>query len=408
MDHNGSNYLKSLNQNQITIPCLVLCAVIALIIGFLPILPSGITLLFRPAFIFICLLIPRAFHYSMTKAGKALIAYLLYLGAIYFAHDLTHSAFMNYVAMVLFGVFFIFATLRIWSKREIRLLIHVLILATAFCAVVVLIDNEDIRQMNIVGDVSFLGRTRNRNAIGYSMVPGALCCVLIMLHDPKTRWHARLLPYLACFLVVGFTIIGTAARSASLAFLIGSFLIVWESAHNSRSLRGQLGAQVLIIGLSALAIYLLVNYTSDTTSARVFENLDDKSGREELWGFAWELIHARPWFGGGFDYWDNMGGSSLYTHNTYLMIMVISGYVGAGFLTLFLGSALLELISCRNYIPLAFFVELALHVYSETGLDYYAYIPLTFAYIIYQYLRNQNPKIGTVFESTRPARRKIG
>lgn len=394
-----ANHTIDMNSRDISVPCFAFCLLIVLIIGLLPLFSSKVTLLFRPVFIAACILFPRAFHYKLTKASKAIIIYIAYLGVIYSFHDITKSSTMNYFAMVLFGLMFILATQRIWTKREIRLFLYAVIIVSAFVAVVILIENEDVRRMNIEGDVDFFGHLRNRNSMGYSLVPGALCCILLLIHNPHLRGSLRSLPFLIVYLLCGYTIIATAARSASLSFLVGSFLIVWEQAHYSSSLHGRFGRQVIIIAVTAVVILLLVDLTSDTTSSRIFENLTDKSGREDLWEFAWDLIHKKPVFGGGFDYWDNMGGSPLYTHNTYLMIMVFSGYVGALFLTGFLGSVFFELLLSKNLIPLAFTVELFFHVYTETGLDYYAYIPLIYAYIIFQYIKNFGPKISRLFDT---------
>ena len=125
--------------------------------------------------------------------------------------------------------------------------------------------------------------------------------------------------------------------------------------------------------------------------------MTDDSGRGRLWDKAWDMIDENPVFGGGFDYWDDNSGESLGTHNTFLTIMVMSGYVGGILFALFLSAVFLDLLRVRNLIPLAFLMELLMHSYTESGMDYYAYIPLILALVLARYISYQSDDITSLF-----------
>ena len=387
-------------RRQISAPCIVLSAVLMLIVGFLPLLPRSFTILLRPAAILTCLVFADKIRYRMTYASKALLLFMAYLTAILLAHDLTSSAVTEYISMMLFAFFFIFETERVWSRREIRVIFVATAVAGFFCSIVLLNENESLRTMAGESELLFFGHLKNRNSMGFSIVPSALCSALLLFNDRKRRLPVLRSVYLASLIICGYTVIATGARTASLAMLIGVLLIVLEYTNRSGGARVRAARKIIVIILAAFVIYWLISFTEGTESARIFKDLDDKSGREDLWEFARQLIREKPVFGGGFDYWSDMHGEELGTHNTYYTIMVTSGYVGAVFLTLFLGAVVLELLSVRSLIPLAFVVELIGHTYSESSLDYYAYIPLILAYILYHYTKNHNRPIRTIFQES--------
>ena len=93
---------------------------------------------------------------------------------------------------------------------------------------------------------------------------------------------------------------------------------------------------------------------------------------------------------------DNSG-ESLGTHNTFLTVMVMSGYVGGVLFALFLIAVFLDLLRVRNLIPLAFLMELLMHSYTESGMDYYAYIPLILALVLARYISYQSDDITSLF-----------
>ena len=381
----------------ISLACYILCAIFFLIIGILPLLPGSFTQILRPLFILVSIVFP-CHYYHMGRASRMQLFYLLFFGIILISNELTGSAWRAYFSMVLFGLFFVFASQHVWNRREIVLILKSVIIAGAICAVVLLIDNRELLELNNTTDLIFFTSQKNRNAMAYSVAPASVCSAVFFVYGINGRFSiAKRLFYAATFTVCSFVVIATGARSASVAMMVGVFLIGWEWAREGKTAENSLFLKTFVVLISLAILWLLIRFTAGTSSERIFNDLGDVNGREGLWEFAKELIRQKPIFGGGFDYWDNMQGPSLGTHNTYLTIMVISGYTGAFFLTVLLATIVLELLSVRNLIPFAFIIELLLHTYSESSLDYYAYFPLVLAYILYSYIKYQNRDLSTLF-----------
>ena len=400
MEKNHQNQLLryTAGRRQVSVPCIALCAVFVLIVGFLPLLPRSFTIFLRPAAILTCFVFADKVRYRMSYASKALLLFMGYITAILLAHDLTSSALTDYISMLLFAFFFIIETEHVWTRREIRVIFVATALAGLCCSVVLLNENESLRTMAGKTELQFFGNLKNRNTMGFSIVPSVLCSTVLLFNDRKRKLPILRISYLASLIVCGYTVIATGARSAALSMMIGVLLIVLEFTNRSGDAKNRLLRRIFVAVLAVLAVYALINFTDGTESARIFKDLDNKSGREDLWEFSRQLIRKKPVFGGGFDYWRDMDGSSLGTHNTYYTIMVVSGYVGAFFLTVFLGAVLMELLSIHSLIPVAFVVELISHTYSESSMDYYAYIPLILAYMLYHYSKNQKRPIRTIFQ----------
>lgn len=384
-----------------TLPCYLLCAVFFLIVGVLPLLPGSFTQILRPLFIVSCFFPTFKQFYKQHMGSKMQIVYLVYLGIILLAYDLTKSSCRDYVSMLLFGLFFVLAAQIVWSKQEIRLILKTVAVAGLFCSVVLLIYNPELKTFSHDSTLSFFSAIKNRNTMAFSITPAVICSAIMLVFSEKGRISIRRLFYLAALLVSAFVVIASGARSASLSMMAGLFLVGWERAREGRTAEDRLWLKLGFVLLSIFILWCLIKLTDGTNSARIFKdlNVEDNNGREDLWAFAWDLIRQRPIFGGGFDYWINMNGDSLGTHNTFLTVMVVSGYVGAGILVAFLACICIELWSTRNLIPFAFIAELLCHTYSESTMDYYAYFPLVLAYILFSYIKYQNRDISSIFKT---------
>jgi len=395
---NGRGNLNGRTQGQdtLSVPCYMLCLLIVLVIGILPIVPGTVTQLLRPAFIGVCLLFLQKNRYPLPLGAKTAIIYHIYLGIILLYTDTSQSSVRSYFAMVLFCGFFVCAAQRVWSKREIRFILNITVFIGLFCAIVLLIGNPVLRTFNGSVELKFFHGVKNRNPIAFSLATCTLCSAFLLFYRQNKSVYLLIL-YALAFFIPALTTIATGGRSASLSMLVGTFLILWEKTQRGKTANSRIWKKLLLIMLAVLSVSVMMLITKDSNSARIFSNLSDSSGRDRLWDFAWELIKEKPVFGGGFSYWEDMGGSDLSTHNTYLLVMVISGWVGALFLTGFLGTMVLDLWKKRNFVLLAFIVELACHTYSESGMDYYAYLPLVISYILRQYLEYQSDSFDTLF-----------
>ena len=178
---------------------------------------------------------------------------------------------------------------------------------------------------------------------------------------------------------------------------VGAVLIMWQTTIDKGDYRKRFTSRAAIIAIFMIAFASAYFLAQGTSSERLFD-MDDDSGRSTLWDKAWELIDEKPILGGGFDYWSENSGEELGTHNTLLTIMVMSGYIGGILFLIFMVAALLDLLKARNLIPLAFLGELAMHSYTESGMDYYAYIPLIISFIIGRYLTYNTKKFKSDFK----------
>lgn len=390
----GKARLKSEYVNRkASLPCWTLCGVFALILGFLPALSGSITQVLRPIFILICLVFTG--RYYRLHSEKWQIVLLAYWFITLMLNPLTASAIRSYIALLLFGFFFVFAASRVWTAKEIRLIINTVAFATLFFSIVLIFSNEGIINKGDGVHISFFSFVCNRNSAAFGCVPGVLCAELGLLYGKGKK--ARRLIYLITTIIGLYVIFGLACRSAFVSVAVGAVLIMWQTTIDKGDYRKRFTSRATIITIFMIAFVSAYFLAQGTSSERLFD-MDDDSGRSTLWDKAWELIDEKPILGGGFDYWSENSGEELGTHNTLLTIMVMSGYIGGILFLIFMVAALLDLLKARNLIPLAFLGELAMHSYTESGMDYYAYIPLIISFIIGRYLTYNTKKFKSVFK----------
>lgn len=388
---NSNNLDNYYNSKKISLPCLILCAIFVLITAILRLLPSSLSQTFRPIFILACILFSQNYRYKLT-AEKWQLIIIAYLGVVLFANTLTSIAIVTYVSILLFGLFFVAASTRIWSKREIRFILYSLVIATLILSAIVLISNPNLITTG-ADKVYFLSQKMNRNTFGFAVVPGTLCLEIILLYSNAGK-QKKALGTIA-LLLYAYTVIALSCRSAVISVFLGSVLIYWHYTAEFYEGRNRRKKRFGFFALLIVAVIVLYFALQNTTGSRLFD-LKNDTGRALLREAAMELVVEKPVFGGGFDYWADSG-QTLATHNTLLTYMVASGYVGGALLAIFIISMLLECIKARNFISLAFLVELICHTLTESGMDYYAYIPMVLAYIILRYTQNSSHDIGGIF-----------
>lgn len=393
--------MKSMRQSRLTneyrceglsVQCWALCGVFLLILGFLPALPGVLTQTFRPAFILACILFPA--KYYKLHSEKWQIVLLIYWFLTLALNRITVSALKYYVAFALFGFFFIFAASRVWTRKEIKIIFNTVIVATFVLSVVLIISNNGIISHEDGMHISFFSFVCNRNTVAFGCVPGVLCATIGFFYGKKRKTYK-----LFCLSTVGlgtFSVFAIACRSAFVSLVLGVILIVWQTTKEKDNYRQRFVVRVVFLLLVLLVTILAYSLAQGTSSERLFD-LKDDSGRGEMWDKAWELIDEKPILGGGFDYWGTNSGEELGTHNTFLSIMVMSGYTGGVLFAIFLLAVFLDLLKVRNLIPIAFLAELAMHSYTESGMDYYAYIPLILAFILARYIAYQSRDLKTIF-----------
>ena len=384
--------------HRISFACLVLCGILALILGVQPKLPSSVTQLLRPAFIAICLLTLHLGGYYKLGAAKYQLLNLAYFTIIFFIFPIHSNAIMTYVSILLFILFFIFAANRKWSRKEIALILLAVVIACDIQALLILYSNPGLLRIGGSSHLDFLGVTVNRNPVAFAITPGTLCGMFVFLYGGNRKSVFSKLFYLMSCLVCSFAVFALGCRSAFLSAAAGLTCIVWQKTRDGVNYKEIFNRRVFAIMIILLVVFTAYKVSAGTYSERLFDFSDasDDSGRDVLWEEAWNCIDENPVFGNGFGYWEESG-HEMGTHNTFLTFMVSTGWVGGILLGWFLLMSLIEILKTRNLIPLSFMAELLLHSWTEPLMDYYAYVPLILAFILARYLQHKSNDLRTIF-----------
>lgn len=176
------------------------------LLAMLPKVPGSITKLFRPIYIAVAL-------FSISSSGmyglgstKLHVVNLLYYTVILLLHPMTSNAIVTYISMALFIVFFILAANRKWTRREITILIFAVLIACDLQAAIILYSNPSLLGDSGNQHVSFLGTIVNRNPIAFSITPGALCGMLLLLYDKRHKSAVRKGFYIVSCLTCSFAV----------------------------------------------------------------------------------------------------------------------------------------------------------------------------------------------------------
>ena len=337
--------------------------------------------------------------YQPNISMICLIALMAYYTLIFIANEMTNSAFRTYVSLILFGLFFIFAATRRWNKREINIIFKIAAIASFTFSVLFFKDHPDIMHSNAYNGFSYLSGRINVNTAAFSIVPGTLCSLALSLYSSKKTKKLVKIVYFTMFIFCMYLLLAFGARSAFFSAVAGTILISWD---RTKRIKG--GKKVLVAAIIILAFIFITGFakdlTEDTHASRLFnmDSITNGTGREEKADEAWELIHEKPLLGGGFDYWVNSGCDPLGTHNTFLTVMVASGWTGGILISIFWIAVFLELAKTKSWISMALIFEAFFHTCTESSMDYYAFIPLTLAYIFSNFTTVNRIPASKVFD----------
>lgn len=397
--HNKDRQQNNSRDYTVSFVCIVLSAILMLVLGVLPKIPSGITKLLRPAFIALCLITVQNSRYYKLGATKYHIVNLAYYTIIFLSFPINSETMESYISIMLFIFFFIFAANRQWTKRELFIILTVVIVACDIQSIILLTNNPGMLKNSSSQHLDFLGAVVNRNSPAYAITAGAFCGMFLLLYDRYKKSLIKDMFYLVSCLLCSFTIFAIGCRGAFVGAAVGLFCIMWQKTRDAGDYRERFWERVFAMVLVLVVLFTAMNISEGTYSSRLFDFGEEASdsGRDELWDAAWVLINEKPVFGGGFDYWTSTG-HVMGTHNTFLTFMVSTGWVGGILLGFFLLMALLEMFKTRNLIPLAFMATFFMHSWAEPGMDYYAYVPLILAFVITRYLQYKNKDLQTLFE----------
>lgn len=390
---------KELNRidREVTIPAFVLCTIIALVLGITPMVPSAITKILKPIMIGICFLIPGKYAYKANKTITFFAIYLFYMTLVFLSHDITSATFNGWMSAILFGVFFIVVSQRMWGTKEILFIFITAFFASLLYTALLHHYNHDLYHASEA--LMFHGEEINANAAVYTICPGALCGVVLFLYDnKKEKYYAAkktviLVGVLLCF----YTLICLGQRGAFFSFSIGSVLMIWEKCGaNSRS---KTQYRMLLVIIIAIGLIAAPRITEGSRAERLFdyEELFDDNGRDDLNDRAKEMINEKPFFGGGYDRWERESGKELGLHNGFLYIMVIGGYTAGFLIGFFFLSMFAETTRKKSLIPIAFVIAAGIHLFEDSGLDYFSYIPMILSYILIRNAEFRAYRVTDVF-----------
>lgn len=143
------------NNERITLPCIALCGLIFVILGFFHVVPENIVTIVKPLFIEICIVFHRTgfSRFSNFKWMALLIVYYVMLLLFSKINSLTVNTF---ISLKLFAVFFMFAACKIWSPKEIRLIFISVCVACTIQAVIILVSNGGLLHASGAQQVKYL------------------------------------------------------------------------------------------------------------------------------------------------------------------------------------------------------------------------------------------------------------
>ena len=398
MDHLLS---QSVNEDRkarvLSFACLILCGLLTVILGIQYIMPDMLVTLLKPIFVAACL-VSLPIHYYKLSCFRPLAYLAVYYVFVLLAHPITNMTLSTFISFELFLVFFFFAGLRKWSKREIAWILRTVCIGCSIQAAIVLGSNPELLRSSGNAHILYLGVELNRNTAAFGIAPGGVSAIFLLFFDDRAgAVRLKRMGYLAGAALCMFTVLAIGCRSAFFSMAGGLLIMYWQKTGSVESRRKRRNQRALLI-LGIIVVYLIaLTVTEGTYSARLLqfgENFDD-SGRRVYWRIAWERIMETPVFGGGFD---NMP-HSLYlgTHNSFLTIMLYGGFIAVAFVALSFLLCIRESIRCRNLLPLAFMAETLMHSMTEPGFDYYAYIPLCLTAILLRYIQYQSDDVSTMF-----------
>lgn len=385
--------------SRISFSCIVLCTVFFMILGLLPLLTSHITSILRPFFIMICVLSLHKYY----PWGRLKWQFVLMIGYFFvlIIHPLRRGNITAFVSYETFSLFFLLGANRIWSKTEIQMIFKTVVFSSTLCAVTTLASNSLLLRSSSGKNILFLGESINRNSLAFGIAPGVVCGLLLFFYSAYSwRNDFRRIVYFASTIICSATLLLLACRSAFYSSFLGAGCLVWGMVRRSRTPVERLMKRVVLIITAVGGVAIIIRMTANLTSARLFEVTGDNidTGRNDLWERANQMIKEKPIFGGGYDYWESAG-NIMGTHNTFLTLMLAGGIVLGILFIIMLVSFFIECAEIDVFLLMAFMMQMIMHSYTESGLDYYAYIPLMLTFILQRYLKYQGNNLYYLFDN---------
>ena len=161
-----------------------------------------------------------------------------------------------------------------------------------------------------------MASTRSTGVARYAAIAGLAAFTRLMEGSAVSR-----IAWLLVFILSVFGLVTLQARTALIAFLAGSFLILWLH----RSSRALSFVWVPLAGLLLAVTGSYGAFWSYVTRGKVFD--PTLTGRTGTWALGWPLLKESPWLGWGFQA-DRIYLAGQHMHNALLQALVQTGLLG--------------------------------------------------------------------------------
>lgn len=365
----------------------------AVLSQFLILRAENITPLFRPLII-VCafLLFTRRGYLPNSISTIALLAAVYELLVLLFemSSGLTSpELFRSGSAVFLYLLMCSFACASPWSGRELRFILLSVLFGCFACAVVFSVSNNltDIHY----SELKMLGVVVNRNKNAYAFALGTLLGIIYFTQSQQLFKRIALLGMTA---FMGYCVLFSQCRGAFLCLVFSIFILTIGKALKIRKERGAVYLiYILLFIIGCVVVFSLLKHSD---MSRLVDG-ESTSGRDEGIENAWHMFLDSSLtgkiFGNGFMY-ESTHSDSIGAHLVYATFLVSSGVVGTALISFMF-------LVCFNHIRTTIPLSLAVFAFSRTffeGLDYYIYIPLILAVVLYHYQKFNGRSVNGLFK----------
>lgn len=384
----GNARLKSeYRHEKLSFSCIIVAAVFFVILFHAPVMytPDIVTQIFRPIIVFFLII-------TMTQRGKidfsartfALLA-ALYCPFVLLLNSISVDEITSAVSATLYFLMFYAVAGTPWTKREVRFIIMACFAGAFACAVALFLSNDPTDlNVGVSGDMQMLGMHVNRNLNAYAFATGTIIGAAYLLYGKNKFWVGLLTA------VIAYGLLYSQCRGAFFCAVLGVSILVFGRLLKikKRSEAKFLAYSVLFILFCVAAYYVLKN----SELSRLIDG-ESKSGRDDGIKYAWQLFQNSDIFskifGHGFLFEKNNTAGPI-SHLVYTQYLLSTGILGT---CLMISMLLLTGLRIKGSIPYALFTSAVLRTCFES-LDYYIFIPLILAAIVY----NRSSAFGTAAE----------
>lgn len=381
-------------KEKISVSCLVVSAVFFMVLSQFILVVIGsetFTMIFRPIIVF-AVLLSLTRRKTIAISSTHVYAFFVCIAAAVslLVHAIDVEKVSGCASDILYALMFVAVTVTPWNKREIRMILLSCFLGAFVCAAIMFASNP-ITDFSVGknGNVAFMNTTANRNKNAYAFNIGAVIGIICLV---KGKNIPKLIVGI-CTAVLVYGILYSQCRGAFFSFVAACAVMAigWIAAISKKNPRKAFSTALALI-IASVSIYFLLKNSElsrlidgESTSGR-------DSGIKEAWGLFLNADVFDKIFGCGYSYEvEHM--TQIRSHLVYTCYLLNVGIFGTLFLIMIFISMVRKF---KGGIPLAFFVLGFVRTFFEL-LDYYIYIPLIIALVIFNYVYYTKEDYGTLF-----------